>query len=1019
VQFDLIESHGPEDDRTEIQRRLFRVYNERLLPAVYRAALPLNVRRWDVSGEPVPVTEALVAPFKATEVGDRWGPAWGTTWFELSGSVPGSWKEELVEGVVDLGFDSTRPGFSAEGLVYRPDGTPIKGLHPYNRWFPVDPGDGNVRVLVEAAANPALEKLVPTGAGDLATSSGEPIYVLRQAQLAIVDSGVRALVADLDVLGQLAAQLPIDDPRGAQVWAGISDALDILNLNDISGTAAAARTVLEPLLAKRANASAHQVSAVGHAHIDSAWLWPLREAVRKVARTCSNVTQLMDDYPELIFAMSQAQQLAWIEEHYPAVFSRVREKIETGQFVPVGGMWVEADTNMPGGEAMARHFLHGKRYFAERFGVDTAEVWLPDSFGFSAALPQLIALSGSRYFLTQKLSWNKTNRFPHHTFLWEGLDGTRIFTHFPPVATYNSDLSGTELALASRQFSDRARANHSLVPFGWGDGGGGPTREMLERARRTADLEGSPQVRIEAPAAFFARAEVDYADPPVWWGELYLELHRGTYTSQAGTKQGNRRSEHLLREAELWATTATIRTGAAYPYAELDRLWKRVLLHQFHDILPGSSIAWVNREARATYEEVANELNQLITNSLEAIEAVDQTEWGVGEVAFNAAPYPRAGVPALAAAPVTTTKGAASVERDGDGFLLINSRMQVRLNLAGLITAVIDNETGRDAIAPGAYGNLLQLHPDVPNDWDAWDVDSFYRHTRTDLVSADSSEVVELDEGVAGVRTVRRYGTSTFDQLVTLAPESAALNIQLDVDWRERETFLKASFGLDVRAEVSSSETQFGHVNRPTHENTSWDAAKFEICAHRFIHVAEPGYGVALVNDSTYGHDVSRAIRPDDGGTTTTVRLSLLRAPLWPDPQTDQGHHRLRYGIVPAANVLDAVREGYAINLPLRTIRGVNAVAPLIALDSVDVVVEAVKLAEDQSGDVLVRLYAASGGRAEATVRTAFPVRSVQSVDLLERPLDIGQTWADPTAATVCFRPFQIVTLRYSRSQAD
>ena len=1014
MQFDLTQSERIENDRTEIRRRLGRVYSERLMPAVYQAAVPLTVRRWDVPGEPVPVGEALAATYRTAEVGDRWGPAWGTTWFELTGTVPADWLGKLVEGVVDLGFTGVGPGFTAEGLVYSSDGIPVKGLHPYNRWFPVDAGATDVRVFVEAAANPTFEALVPTVAGDVETAAPEPIYGWGGAQLALVDPDVRKLVADLDVLGQLAAQLPAADPRGAQLWAGISDALDRLNLRDISGSAAAAREVLAPLLARRANASAHRISAVGHAHIDSAWLWPLRETIRKVARTCSSVTQLMDDYPELIFAMSQAQQFAWIEDQHPAVFERVRDKIKSGQFVPVGGMWVESDTNMPGGEAMARQFVHGKRYFEETFGIDSVEVWLPDSFGFSAALPQLIALSGSRYFLTQKLSWNKINRFPHHTFWWEGLDGTRIFTHFPPIATYNSDLSGAELALASRQFADRARANHSLAPFGWGDGGGGPTRDMLERARRTADLEGSPAVRVESPAEFFARAEADYADPPVWWGELYLELHRGTYTSQALIKQGNRRSEHLLREAELWATTASIRTGATYPYAELDRLWKTVLLHQFHDILPGSSIAWVNREARESYEAVATELNQLISVSLESIEGTDSAAAGEKRIVFNAAPFARAGAPALGAAVGRPAHATASVREQAGGFVLSNNLVQARLNPDGLITSVIDSASGREAIAPGGYGNLLQLHPDVPNDWDAWDVDSFYRHTHTDLTAAESSEAVELDGGVAAVRTMRRHGASTFEQLVTLAPDSAALDVQLDVDWNERETFLKASFNVDIRAAVSSSETQFGHVQRPTHENTTWDTAKFEICAHRFIHVAEPGYGVAVVNDSTYGHDVSRAVRPD-GGTTTTVRLSLLRAPLWPDPETDQGHHRLRYAIVPGAEILDAVREGYAINLPLRTVPGASVVAPLITLDSDDVVVEAIKLAEDRSGDVVVRLYAASGGRANATVRADFPVRSVQSVDLLERPLDIGQVWTNPAAAVVSFRPFQIVSLRYSR----
>ena len=331
MQFDLTQSERIENDRTEIRRRLGRVYSERLMPAVYQAAVPLTVRRWDVPGEPVPVGEALAATYRTAEVGDRWGPAWGTTWFELTGTVPADWLGKLVEGVVDLGFTGVGPGFTAEGLVYSSDGIPVKGLHPYNRWFPVDAGATDVRVFVEAAANPTFEALVPTVAGDVETAAPEPIYGWGGAQLALVDPDVRKLVADLDVLGQLAAQLPAADPRGAQLWAGISDALDRLNLRDISGSAAAAREVLAPLLARRANASAHRISAVGHAHIDSAWLWPLRETIRKVARTCSSVTQLMDDYPELIFAMSQAQQFAWIEDQHPAVVgSRALDELARG-----------------------------------------------------------------------------------------------------------------------------------------------------------------------------------------------------------------------------------------------------------------------------------------------------------------------------------------------------------------------------------------------------------------------------------------------------------------------------------------------------------------------------------------------------------------------------------------------------------------------------------------------------------------------------------------------------------------
>jgi alpha-mannosidase len=718
--------------------------------------------------------------------------------------------------------------------------------------------------------------------GDTATAGDAPLYRLTRADLAVFDETVYDLAVDLDVLIDLMRQQPMDSPRRWEILRACERALDVLDLHDVGATAAGARKELEAVLAVRAPANAHHIYAVGHAHIDSAWLWPLRETVRKVARTATSVVSLMDDHPELIFGMSQAQQLAWIKEHRPEVYRRVREKVAAGRFVPIGGMWVEADTNMPGGEALARQFSHGKRFFLDEFGIETTEVWLPDSFGYTAALPQLIALSGSRWFLSQKLSWNEANKFPHHTFWWEGLDGTRIYTHFPPVDTYNVAFHGEQLAHAVANFEEKGVASRSLAPFGYGDGGGGPTREMLARAERLADLDGSPRVRIATPAEFFTDAHAEYPHAPVWVGEMYLELHRGTYTSQAKTKQGNRRSEHLLREAELWAATAAVRTGAQYPYERLDRLWKTVLLHQFHDILPGSSIAWVHREARDTYAAVARELTGIIDTAQRAL-AGD----GDGTVVFNGAPHHRDGVPAGGAVPAWGTPAdPTSVTGHDGGFVLDDGVLRVTVDARGLVTSVVELDTGRDAVAPGAVANLLQLHRDHPANWDAWDVQHYYRRTVTDL-----TDVEDLRADGDAVVVSRSCGESTVEQRLTL--DGGALHVETTVDWNESEKILKVAFPLDVRADRSASETQFGHVYRPTHTNTSWDAAKFEICAHRFLHVGEAGWGAAVVNDSTYGHDVTSTVR-DDGGTTTVVRLSLLRAPRFPDPETDKGVHRVR-----------------------------------------------------------------------------------------------------------------------------
>ncbi|MBB5787471.1 alpha-mannosidase [Jiangella mangrovi] len=1022
------------DNHVLVENRLKRLLNQRLKPAVHRTVAPLSLAVWHVDGghgEPVPPSAALpggeaVADgrYVPAAAGDRWGPPWGTSWFHVTGEVPAGAAGRRVELVIDLGWADHSPGFQAEGLAYRPDGSVVKGLHPRNVWLPVaDPAAGGERIdlYVEAAANPQVlvggdAMFSPTALGEKSTAGTEPLYRVNRADVTVFETDVWELWQDLEAIGGLMPQLPEGEPRRWHLLRAVERALDALDLQDLSGTAAAARAELTDVLTRPANASAHRISAVGHAHIDSAWLWPVRETVRKVARTTANVSGLLDEYPDLVYAMSSAQQFAWIEEHRPEVFERVAAQVKGGRFVPVGGMWVESDTNLPGSEAMARQLVHGKRYFLERFGIDTQEVWLPDSFGYSPALPQLVALSGSRWFLTQKISWNKQNVFPHHTFWWEGLDGTRVFTHFPPVDTYNSDLSGGELAHAVRNFRDKGEATRSLVPFGWGDGGGGPTREMIAQARRTADLEGSPRVAIEKPSDFFAAAEAEYAHAPVWSGELYLEIHRATYTSQAKTKQGNRRSEHLLHEAELWSATAAVAGLVDYPYDELDRIWKQVLLHQFHDILPGSSIAWVHREAREQYARLGAELDGIIGRAQQALAGS-----GDVSVAFNAAPHGRCDVPAFAATPIALSPSepapSISVTAAEGGYVLDNGLLRVTVDGRGLLTSVLDLESGREVLA--GPGNLLQLHPDLPNQWDAWDVDEFYRNTVTDLVDVD-----ELGTDGGTVRVARTFGDSHVVQEITLAPGARRVDITTEVDWHEREKFLKAAFPLDVQTQRAAYETQYGHHYRATHENTSWDAAKFEVCAHRFVHLEEPGYGVALVNDSTYGHDVRRfAAAGGAGGTTTTVRLSLLRAPRYPDPETDQGVHTLRYSLVPGATIDDAVREGYALNLPPRFVDGAgHEVEPLVRLSgasSGSVAVSAVKLADDRSGDVVVRLYESGGGRAAALLTPSFPVTGVEETDLLERPVAASALISDgsgPDGFALRLRPFQIVTLRLRRA---
>jgi len=998
--------------------RATRVLRERIQPAVHALSVPLTAEWHELPGEPVPPAEALALPYQPYAVGTPWGRAWSTSWFRLTGQVPEQWRGHRVEAVLDLGFDPNMTGFQCEGLVYLRDGEPLKALNPRSQWVLVTEsatGGESVELFVEAAANPVLldyQPFLPTREGDVLTSSPRRLYTTRRLDLAVFDTQLHELALDIEVLLELQAELPDSSSRRMRILQALDDALDALRLQDLPGTAAAARETLAEVLAQPAEPSAHRLAAVGHAHIDSAWLWPVRETVRKVARTAASMTRLIQEEPGFLFGMSSAQQYRWLQEHRPEVYARVKAAVAEGRFVPLGGMWVESDTVMPTGEALARQFLYGQSFFRREFGVSCRGVWLPDSFGYSPQLPQLMRRAGFDWFFTQKISWNQVNRFPHHSFAWEGIDGSRIFSHFPPMDTYNSQLSGAELARAARQFRESRRASGSIAPVGWGDGGGGTTREMTGKARRLAALEGSARVRWEHPDAFFERAKAELPEPPVWVGELYLELHRGTLTSQHRTKQGNRLGERLLVEAELWAATAAVRTGLEYPHEELDALWELLLLHQFHDILPGTSIAWVHREAVQNLARVAAGAEAVIARSLDALA-------GEGELPllFNAAPFPRRGAPALGAASPQAPGGEVVVVDGERGIVLRNELVEVTVSRDGLIVSAIDRATGREAIAAGGEANLLQLHEDFPNMWDAWDVDRFYRNRCEELRTAQAVAVEPLGSG-ASVVVERSFGSSRVRQVLSLQPGSRVLRIDQSTDWHETEKLLKVAFPLDVSAEHTAAETQFGFHKRVTHTNTSWEAAKFETSLHRFVLAEEPGFGVALITDSSYGYDVSRESTPERG-VTTTLRLSLLRAPRFPDPETDQGLHSHSFGLVIGTDALGATEEGIALGAPLRERAGTAPVQPLVAVEGEGILVSSVKLAHDRSGELFVRVYEAQGRRARGVLRVDAPFVTVRLASLIEDELD-GQVETIPSpsgvAVPISLTPFEVRGYRLSVS---
>ncbi|MGH3692369.1 MAG: alpha-mannosidase, partial [Microbacterium sp.] len=588
---------------------------------------------------------------------------------------------------------------------------------------------------------------------------------------------------------------------------------------------------------------------------------------------------------------------------------------------------------------------------------------------------QLMRRAGFEWFFTQKISWNQQNVFPHHSFLWEGIDGSQVFTHFPSMDTYNSQLSGMEVAKASRQFKENRLSSRSIAPVGWGDGGGGTTREMTGKAERLRDLEGSAQVVWEHPDVFFDAAKAELPHPAVWVGELYLELHRGTLTSQHATKALHRWAEHALIEAELWAATDAVRTGAAYPQAEFDRLWQAVLLHEFHDILPGTSIAWVHREAVAV-------LSDVLSDARDIADAARRSLAGEGDrvLRFEPTSVGRStndGHALGAAFVAEPTAAAVSLKEEDGGWRLENELVSVLVSAEGLIVSAVERATGRETVAPGKAANLFQLHQDFPNMWDAWDIDRYYRNSVDDLTAVSSVEAAVVN-GVAQIVVVRPFSESTIEQTIRLAPGSRTVLLRNEIDWHETEKLLKLAFPLDIQAAHTDAETQFGYQSRVTHTNTSWEAAKFETSMHRFVLVREQDFGAALVNDSIYGYDTSREV--SDDAVTTTVRLSLLRAPRFPDPDTDHGHHEIEVGFVIGADAAIATAEGIRINSLPSVVHGAREVEPLVSVQGDGIVVSAVKLADDGSGDVIVRVYEALGRRATGELSVGFEHREVREV---------------------------------------
>ncbi len=842
---------------------------------------------------------------------------------------------------------------------------------------------------------------------------GPQRFALVQCDIARFDPEAWALAGDFLVLVGLEAEHArgLDPTWAGELLSGLNRFANLYNAED-RATWGPARAVLAGLLAHTngAGSSIHQLSACGHAHMDTAWVWPMAETKRKCVRTFSNALRLMDDYPEYRFACSQAQQYAWIKDGDPDLYERIRAQVAEGRFIPVGGMWVEPDCNLISGESLVRQLLFGQRFFQREFGITCREGWLPDIFGYNGQMPQLLSLAGMDRFVTQKLSWNRFNQPLHHTFVWEGIDGSELLTHFPPANTYGATATVEELRFNVTNFKDHDRSRESLMLFGLGDGGGGPTRRMLENLRRVRDLQGLPRTEIRSIDAFFDRLEADYQDRTRVVGELYLEYHRGTYTSQAFIKRGNRAGEFLLHDIELLGAAAHRLAGAAYPHAGLDSLWQRLLTLQFHDILPGSSSTEVYDDARRDLAIIATEGASLREAAIAALprggpagpSVINTTsfahaavvEGGDGALAWAQAPA--CGIGRLATAP-----DAVAMTVQPGRIVLENAHLRAELDEDGGLVSLVDRPTGREALA--GPGNRLVLHPDQPTQYDAWELDPIHLEVEHNCPPAESCEPFGQGSLRAGVRYRRAIGAhSRMVQTVRLDAGARRLEFVTEIDWHEDHQVLKVAFPLAVRAMHATYEMQFGAVERPTHFNTTFDLARFEVPGHRWADLSEHGFGVALLSDSKYGYSCHRNV----------LRMTLLRAPTFPDPTADRGPHRFAYALMPhAGGWQDAgvVAEGFRFNVPLRISDANLQPGSLFTVADWNLVIDTVKKAEDDDG-LIVRLYEAHGARGRGRLVPGIPFTTATLVDLLER--DLGPALVVDGRIDIDYRPFQVISVK-------
>lgn len=872
-----------------------------------------------------------------------------------------------------------------------------------------------------------------------------------------IDPEIQGLYYDLAVPLQAFPRLEPDGKPRRDLERVLNDAVNLLDLrhpydgNFYQSVSEARAFLKQALYTDLAGDDDVIATCIGHTHIDVAWWWTVAQTREKVCRSFATVLKLMEEYPDYKFMSSQPQLYYFLKERYPELYEQIKKRVAEGRWEPEGGMWVEADCNLTSGESLVRQFLYGKRFFKEEFGVDNRILWLPDVFGYSGALPQIMAKCGIDYFMTTKLAWNQFNKMPYDTFRWRGIDGTEILTHLITTlgvgqdekdffTTYNGMLHPDAILGGWHRYQQKDINNDILISYGYGDGGGGPTREMLETSSRMdKGIEGVPKVRQAFARTYFDELKERVEGNkrlPTWEGELYFEYHRGTYTSMARNKRSNRKAELHMMDLELLGVLADPK--AAYPDAELDGLWHGILINQFHDILPGSSIHEVYEVTKKEYEEMEAQISVLTDERVRAL-----IREGEGVTVLNTTGFERDDVVELgdcdaealldengSVYPVQQTrKGAVAFVKDlpskgyktfgkvsageekrpfclsPDSHALETPFYQVVFDENGCIGQIYDKENDRNVLKPGEAGNLMRVYEDKPIYYDNWDVDIYYTEKSWDVTDLRGFSWVEMGPVRATLRLERQFSHSTITQEIHFYADLRRIDFETTVDWKEHQSLLKVHFPVDVHTDEATFEIQYGNVTRKTHRNTSWDKARFESCGQKWMDVSEGHYGVSLLNDCKYGHSVK----------DSCIGLTLIKSGTEPNPTTDQEMHFFTYSLYPHAETWKAagtVPQAFFLNQPALVSKGgkPGESFSLASLNVPNVVLETVKKAEDGDG-VILRMYECENARTPVTLTFNRPFASAESCNCLEEP-DGEPVKVDGNKVSFLVKPFEIKTIR-------